>query len=100
MINIAQILIHYKKRQKGLLDRSNYNTDMTTEPLFLVELSGGPAARAVAVTTVGGSVTSLLHHADETPASLNYKRALVSLLTPAHHSLSLVYHTQVTLLFL
>ncbi|XP_063886091.1 uncharacterized protein LOC135114231 isoform X2 [Scylla paramamosain] len=56
--------------------------------------SDGTEARAVAVTTVGGRVTSLLHHAEETPASLNYKRALVSLLTPALHSHRLVYHTQ------
>lgn len=56
--------------------------------------SGGPVARAVAATVVRDRVTSLQHHADETPASLNYKRALVSLLTPAQHSLSLAYHTQ------
>lgn len=65
--------------------------------LSLVEESEETEAKAVAVTTVGGRVASLLHHSGETPASLNYKRALVSLLTPALHPHSLVYHTQVSL---
>lgn len=64
-----------------------------------MEESGGPVARAVAATVVRDRVTSLQHHADETPASLNYKRALVSLLTPAQHSLSLAYHTQVSITY-
>lgn len=64
--------------------------------LFAGKVSGGSAARAVAATMVRGRVTSLQHHTDETPASLNYKRALVSLLTPAQHSLRLAYHAQVS----
>ena len=80
------------------MDKFVYNFELTSQLMSLVEVPEGISAKAVAVTTVGGRVASLLHHSDETPSSLNYKRTLVSLLTPAHHSRSLVYHTQVTVL--
>lgn len=59
------------------------------------QVSGPGSGRAVVVKGVGGRVSSLLHHAHEGAASLNYKRALASLLTPAHHDADLTYYSQV-----
>nr|XP_045591909.1 uncharacterized protein LOC123753944 [Procambarus clarkii] len=85
----------------GVVEVSRYQADtlliLTTrdahnsaQPL----VSGRGSGRAVVVKSLGGRGASLLHHVDETTTSLNYKRSLASLLTPAYHTSTLAYHTQ------
>ncbi|XP_042870243.1 uncharacterized protein LOC122252056 [Penaeus japonicus] len=89
----------------GAVEATRYNQDtlvlLTTRDAENTEaplVSGPGSGRAVVVKGVGGRVSSLLHHAHEGAASLNYKRALASLLTPAHHDADLTYYSQADVL--
>ncbi|ROT81709.1 putative vitellogenin-like [Penaeus vannamei] len=89
----------------GAVEATRYNQDtlvlLTTKDAENTEaplVSGPGSGRAVVVKGAAGRVSSLLHHAHEGAASLNYKRALATLLTPAHHDSDLTYYSQADVL--
>ncbi|XP_047496155.1 uncharacterized protein LOC125043864 isoform X2 [Penaeus chinensis] len=89
----------------GAVEATRYNQDtlvlLTTKDVENSEaplVSGPGSGRAVVVKGAGGRVASLLHHSHEAAASLNYKRALATLLTPVHHDSDFMYYSQADVL--
>ncbi|XP_037790084.1 uncharacterized protein LOC119585531 [Penaeus monodon] len=83
-----------KNRGHVLVLLTTKDAENTEAPL----VSGPGSGRAVVVKGAGGRVSSLLHHAHEEAASLNYKRALATLLTPVHHDSDFKYYSQADVL--